>query len=229
MRTVLRSMLAAASLAALAACGGGSAQPAPTPTETPRPSAFGAAAAIEMDPAPDLPGEYVNLPELYQDERGLAHYGADSSEGPNTANHVTGDVDYEGAGNSNPPVGGPHWGSTACGTDPATAPQNCGPAPWGIYRVPWAAETLVHNLEHGGVVVWYNTADQAIIDDLESFARDLFPVVLTPYPDMEEEMIAITSWGRIDKFPVSEYSRDRLEEFNDVHNCRFNPEELPDC
>ena len=193
-------------------------------------SSFEGAAAIELDPAPDLPGEYVNLPELYKDERGLAHYGASSSEGPNTATHVTGDVDYAAAGNSNPPVGGPHWGAGTCGPDPETSPGNCGPAPWGIYRAPWDAETLVHNLEHGGAVIWYNTTDQSVIDDLENYVKDVKgPVVLTPYPDMEPEMVALTTWGRIDKFPVSEYTTDRVDQFIDANNCRFNPEDLPSC
>ncbi len=189
---------------------------------------FAAAADIEKDPAPDLPGEYVNLPEIYQDERGLATYGSDGTV-PNTAPHVSVDVDYEADGNSNPPAGGPHWGSAGCTQDPEDTPRFCGPAPWGIYRAPWEPSTLVHNMEHGGMVIWYNTTDQAIIDDLEDFARDLFPVVLTPYPDMEDEYIAVTTWGRIDKFPVSEYNRERVEEFEAAHNCRFNPEDLPDC
>jgi hypothetical protein len=41
---------------------------------------------------------------------------------------------------------------------------------------------------------------------------------------MEPETVAITSWTRIDKFPVSELTRERLQEFVDDHNKRFNPE-----
>ena len=183
-------------------------------------------AAIELDPAPGLPGEYVALPEIYQDERGLATYDSDDSV-PNTAPHVTEDVDYAGAGNSNPPAGGPHWAG-GCPRSPLNASQ-CSPAPWGIHRDPWPAETLVNNMEHGGMVIWYNTTDQEIIDDIESFVQGVFPVALSPYFDMEDETIALTTWGRIDKFPVSEYTRERLETFEDIHNCRFNPEDLPDC
>ncbi len=185
------------------------------------------AAEVERDPAPDLPGEHVNLPELYADERGPATYRSNGSV-PNTAKHVAADVDYEAAGNSNPPAGGPMW-SGDCGRDAESSPDVCGPAPWGVFRTPWRPETLNHNMEHGGVVIWYNTADQEIIDDLEDFVEDLFPVVLTPYPDMEDEYVAVTTWGRIDKFPVSEYTRERLEEFNDAHNCHFRPEGMSDC
>ncbi len=229
MRSLLFGALLLFVVTLAAACSSGDSDQPPDPTTaTPTPLArFGAAAAIELDPAPDLPGEYVNLPEIYQDERGLASYGSDGSV-PNTAPHVTVDVDYAGVGNSNPPAGGPHWAG-ACPRDPLEAPPFCGPAPWGIYRDPWPAETVVHNMEHGGMVVWYNTTDQDIIDEMEGFAQDLFPIVLMPYPDMEDEHIAVTTWGRIDKFPVSEYSRERIEEFEEVHNCRFNPESLPDC
>ena len=81
-------------------------------------------------------------------------------------------------------------------------------------------------MEHGGTIVWYNTTDQATIDDLEDFVEDNRDklLVLTPYPDMEDEYVAITVWARRDKFPVSEYSRDRLEDFMDDFYCKFDPE-----
>ena len=47
---------------------------------------------------------------------------------------------------------------------------------------------------------------------------------MTPYADMEEETIALTSWSRIDKFAVSEYSEDRVEEYIDAHVCRYDAE-----
>jgi len=188
---------------------------------------FAGAAKIEADPAPDLPGEYVNLPEIYADGSTLAHYGA--SDGPNTNSHVTRDVDYTNQGL--PPAGGPHWGSSSCGDDPKNAPAFCGPAPWGIYRDPWSAESLVHNLEHGGLVVWYNTTDTSIRDQLEDivagYGNKNALVVMAPYPEMESETIALTAWGRRDKFPVSDYSEDRVKTFIDKLKCRFNPESMP--
>jgi hypothetical protein len=187
-------------------------------------SNFDEAAKIEADPAPDLPGTYVNLPEIYQ-----GFYGND--DGPNTAEHVTRDVDYVADGNSNPPVGGPHWGASSCGDDPLTAPSFCGPTQWGIYREPWDPESLVHNMEHGGLVLWYNTENQQVIDELEDIVKgyldDDVLMVMTPYPDMEADTIAVTAWARIDKFPVSEYTEDRVREFIDVMKCRFNPETMP--
>lgn len=175
----------------------------------------------ERNPAPDKAGEYVNLPEVYQNERGLASYIGGNV--PNTAPHVNEDVDYSDQGL--PPAGGPHW-SGACGEDPEDAPRFCGPAPLGIYRAPWSASTLIHNMEHGGTVIWYNTTDQAVIDDLEDFAnsnRDK-NLVLAPYPEMAEEQVAITVWSRRGLIPASEYTRDFIDEFMDDWYCAFDPE-----
>ena len=177
---------------------------------------------VEENDDPALPGVWVNLPEIYGDENGLAHYG----ESPGTAPHVSRDVDYSEQGL--PPVGGPHWGSGACPSDPDDARPFCGPVLPGIYRLPWPAESLVHTMEHAGVVIWYNTTDQTVIDKLEDFARDNDDrnLVLTPYPEMEEERVAITVWARRDKFPVSEYDRDRLDDFLDEFYCKFDPEDF---
>jgi hypothetical protein len=191
-------------------------QPQATATQA---SPFAAAQTVEADADPSLPGEFVDLPAIYG-----GPYGNPTS--PNTNGHVIGPVDYTAQGL--PPVGGPHWGSGACGEDPDTAPANCGPVPWGIFRKSWPAESLVHNLEHAGVVIWYKTANQETISNLEAFAEEKLQagkrLVLAPYPDMEDEHVAITVWSRRDVFPVSEYTQDRLRHFVDVLYCRFDAE-----
>ena len=173
------------------------------------------AIAAEADDSATWPGEYIDLPAIY----GGAY--------PETAGHVSRDVDYEADGNANPPVGGPHWSGGGC-EDPESASPFCGPAPWGIFRDAYQPETLVHNMEHGGVVVWYNFDDTALRDQLEAVVKahleDDQLVVLAPYPDMEADTIAITSWTRIDQFPVSEFTPERIDTFIDAHDRRFNPE-----
>jgi hypothetical protein len=195
---------------------------------------FASAAKIEADQAAGLPGQYVNLPEAWADGSTPAHYGA--SSGPNTNSHVTHDVDYSkevtaNAANGLPPAGGPHWGATTCGSDPATAPAFCGPVPWGIYRVPWPASSLVHNMEHAGVVVWYNTANIDIRNKIEAEATKRLKagnlVVVTPYPDLPPDTIAMTAWARRDVFAASEYTDSRLDTFIKTFACRFNPENIP--
>jgi hypothetical protein len=179
-------------------------------------------AAIEADPAPDLPGEYVNLPSIYE-----GYYG--NTEGTNTAEHVSEPVDYSEQGQ--PPAGGPHWGNGTCPENPADAPPFCGPVGWGIYRAEWPAESVVHSLEHGGLVIWYNTTDQAVIDDLEDLAKDELNndvlLVMVPYSKMDAETVAVTAWARRFIQPASEYNRDDFANFIDTMKCRFNPESMP--
>ena len=179
-----------------------------------------AAIAAEADASTTLPGEFVNLPEIY---------GGSYST---TGGHVTRQIDYASdcsptdpdVCNSNPPAGGPHW-SGACGDDPSEAPAFCGPAPFGVYEEEWEPETLVHNMEHAGVVLWYNTDDQQIINELQELFGDRGGnLVMAPYSDMEEDTIAVTSWSRIEKFAVAEYTKERVGAFIDSHLKRFNPE-----
>ncbi|MBI4570748.1 MAG: DUF3105 domain-containing protein [Chloroflexi bacterium] len=216
------SIVIALAALALVACGGGGGGDEESPTATvvataTEESSQDAARRVEADDDPSLPGEYVDLPAIYG-----GHYGGE----PNTGPHVRATVDYSRQGL--PPVGGPHWGSAACGTDPSEAPPFCGPAPWGIYREAWEPETLVHNMEHAGVVIWYNTSDQDVIDELEAFAQEKLSagtlLVLAPYPDMGDETVAITVWSRRDVMAADELDLDRIQEFIDVLYCRFDPE-----
>lgn len=120
---------------------------------------------------------------------------------------------------SNPPTSGPH-----------------GPiAPWGVSDGPVPKESAVHNMEHGGVVIWYDCeggptpldvagcdqlrADLAGIVDLR---RDegMF-VLMTPYPGMERH-IALTAWQYLDTF--DEFDAARIEAFIVSFECRFDPE-----
>ena len=95
--------------------------------------------------------------------------------------HLPDGTTYD-AYNSVPPASGPHWDV---------------PAPWGIYGVPIPNERQLHNLEHSGVMIQYNTEDLELIRKLRQFARDQpnFPcyLIVAPYPDMDVT-IALTAW-----------------------------------
>ncbi len=182
---------------------------------------FGPAQEAEADASPDLPGEFINLPELYGDGEGYSE----------TASHVTREIDYE-EGQGLPPTGGPHWGSGACPRDFEDAQAFCGPVVAGFYDAddPWEAGSLIHNMEHGSTVVWYNTEDEEIIEDLADFGGDNSgdspALVVSFFPEMEAESVAITTWSRRLVMTVAEYDRDALQDFFDVHNCRFDPEDF---
>ena len=213
---LLVALIAVVVVTALRGGGGGTSEPTPTAQAT-TVNRLSPAQTVEADDDPSLPGEYVDLPAIYG-----GHYG----DQPGTASHVSYAIDYSPQGL--PPAGGPHWGSGPCGDKPSEAPLLCGPVVWGIYREPWPAESLVHNLEHAGVVIWYNTSDQGVIDRLESYASAKLDadtrLVLAPYPDMAAETVAITVWSRRDTMPASELDTARLDDFIDVLYCRFDPE-----
>jgi hypothetical protein len=89
---------------------------------------------------------------------------------------------------TNPPTSGNHWGQAAT---------------WGIYPSrPPADERLVHNLEHGGVIISYNPAkvDEATVEQLKTLTRDLQSsrvcIILTPRSSIQDDKpIALTAWG----------------------------------
>jgi hypothetical protein len=114
---------------------------------------------------------------------------------------------------SNPPTSGPHAQS---------------PMPFGVLANPAPKENLIHNMEHGGVVIWYNTTNQQIIDQLKKITEQQMDrrrlVVLSAYSEMETDYVAVTGWTRLDKFPISEFSEKRVNDFVEEHQRRFNPE-----
>jgi len=114
---------------------------------------------------------------------------------------------------SNPPTSGPHSGN---------------PMGFKVLENPAPKENLLHNMEHGGVVIWYNTEDAAIIKELAAIAEDYLSrrklVVMTKYTEMEPDTIALTAWTRLDKFPVSAFTKKRVQDFINAHERRFNPE-----
>ena len=82
--------------------------------------------------------------------------------------------------NSFPPSSGPHYQQ---------------PAPWGIYEDPIAQTILVHNLEHGGIVLQYGDVGEETVKDIQSFYQDdPDGLVVAPYPKLGKK-IALTAWN----------------------------------
>lgn len=103
-----------------------------------------------------------------------------------TRDHVPDGTDVQYT--TDPPTSGNHW---------------AGPATWGIYPSrPPADERLVHNLEHGGVIISYNPekVDEPTIENLRELTRDLqrsrVCIILTPRSSIQDDKpIALTAWG----------------------------------
>jgi hypothetical protein len=82
--------------------------------------------------------------------------------------------------NSFPPSSGPHYQS---------------PAPWGIYEDPIKQTILVHNLEHGGIVIQYGDVGEETVRDIQSFYQDdPNGLIVAPYPKLGKK-IALTAWN----------------------------------
>jgi uncharacterized protein DUF3105 len=83
--------------------------------------------------------------------------------------------------NSDPPSSGPHYNT---------------PAPWGLYTEPIKQTILVHNLEHGGIVVQYGSGVSGDeVKKLESFYQgDPYGLVVAPYPKLGTKF-ALTAWN----------------------------------
>lgn len=101
--------------------------------------------------------------------------------------------------NSNPPTSGWHFGQ---------------PADWGVYKQELPDETLIHNLEHGGIWISYKPD---IPDDIKKKLEDFYEkygrkTIVTPRLKNDAD-IALVAWGRLDTFSVSEYSDERVEKF----------------
>ena len=93
-------------------------------------------------------------------------------------------VQYE----TNPPSAGPHAGS---------------PGPTGFFDTPQEAEHLVHNMEHGQIVLWFDpAAPQQVKDDLQAVVeKQPATTVATPYEGLEEYNFYMTAWNKAPDAP----------------------------
>jgi len=88
--------------------------------------------------------------------------------------------------NSNPPTSGYHVGSMI--------------SPWGIQKEPVADKVSTHNIEHGGVIIFYKQSlDADSLAKLDTLARDLQRqnqcLLMTPRPDDQiDHPIVVTAW-----------------------------------
>ncbi|TMC31727.1 MAG: DUF3105 domain-containing protein [Chloroflexi bacterium] len=96
-----------------------------------------------------------------------------------------------------PPTSGQHWPSPAA------------PAPWGIKTSTLPFEVSTHNLEHGGVVIYYAAdTSSAQVDQMRALVRSLQSagfnkIVLEPWADMpKESKVILTAWDWILKQPT---------------------------
>ena len=102
--------------------------------------------------------------------------------------------------NSDPPTSGPHTDALA---------------PWGVHNDRIDKEMQLHNLEDGGVVINYSCQDcPDLVERLKVITGRYDRVVLAPYSGLDRR-IALTAWGKIDKF--DEFDEARIVKFIKAH------------
>jgi hypothetical protein len=120
-----------------------------------------------------------------------------------------------------PATSGPHWN-----LGDGIAPIN-----WGVYPTPVAEPAVVHNLEHGGVVIWYQkTATQDDINKLTQWTQQAlngtsYKVVLSPWDGQDfGHPIAVTAWDWL--LYLDSADIDQIQKFQDSHPASDAPEPL---
>lgn len=119
--------------------------------------------------------------------------------------HIDPDSD-PGTYNSNPPTSGPHYAQEA----------EVGFFDSNIYTYP--AGYLVHNLEHGYVIFWYNCdiLDESTCTELKTQIRsvmdELGGVKMIAYPwNSIDAPLVMTSWGHLQRFET--FNADQAKAF----------------
>jgi len=113
-------------------------------------------------------------------------------------------VDY----NSSPPTSGPHYEKWS---------------QWGIYNEAPQDEQLVHNLEHGGIIISYSPRllEAEELEQVRQQARELSAInpriIVTPRTGMQQA-IALTAWGYLQELDV--YDAAAIDEFYNAHIAR---------
>lgn len=128
-------------------------------------------------------------------------------------------------------AGGTHIADGAQGTGYTSVPATSGqhwnsadsPGPWGVYPTAQPQERLLHNLEHGGIVIWYqpalvSTADLATLTQYvqQQVTTERFKVILTPWSGANfNHPIAVTAWNWLLYLDTADL--DKIDAFTDAH------------
>ena len=148
-------------------------------------------------------GEYVE---------GVGVQQALMSTGPSGLNvHIDNDQTVEYS--TSPATSGDHWAT----------PISCG-----FYEDGLSDERIVHNLEHGNIVVSYNLASEEEVDRLrdalESIGKNAIWGVARSYDKIPSGTVALAAWGVLDT--MQEVDEDRLKTFFDTYSGAMGPERI---
>lgn len=115
-----------------------------------------------------------------------------------------------------PPTSGPHYG------------QPLAPTRWGVHEEQIEDEVLIHNLEHGGIGIFYDCPDGCddIVQELTALVErgtdGGLKIILSPYAGMQNR-ISLAAWNFLDQF--DEYDDGRVQAFINAHESSPNSPE----
>jgi hypothetical protein len=127
-----------------------------------------------------------------------------------------------------------------CGADPySSLPATSGPhwdtpANWGAYSTPQNESQLLHNLEHGGIVIWYdpNAVTQEQIGEIDAYVEGQvatgqggrFKFISSPWGGSEPlgGPVAVTAWRHL--LTLDAFDMDAIRAFADASYLRYAPE-----
>jgi hypothetical protein len=128
------------------------------------------------------------------------------------------------AGNRHIPDGTQGTGYTSV---PATSGQHWNtadsPGPWGVYTTAQPQERMLHNMEHGGIVIWYQPSllgadDLAKLTQLvqQQITTERFKMILVPWSGTDfGHPIAVTAWDWLLYLDTADL--DKIRAFTDAH------------
>jgi hypothetical protein len=97
---------------------------------------------------------------------------------------------------------------------------------WGVVDEELPDELVIHNMEHGGVIIRYDCPEGCpdLVSQLAEVTFRYQKVILSPYTGLGTR-IAVAAWTYLDKF--DEFDEDRIVQFIDAHmNSPESPEPL---
>ena len=106
------------------------------------------------------------------------------------------------------------------------------PQPCGFYQGEVPDERVVHNLEHGNIVISYNLPNPADVDALENVYNDLggwkdHYTVVRSYSRIAPGQVALSAWGVLDI--MDGVDQNRIERFYEHYVGRLGPEGAISC
>jgi hypothetical protein len=129
----------------------------------------------------------------------------------------------------------PGYNTVEYGTDPPTSGKHIGElAQPGVHDQPVPNEVMVHQMEHGYPIIWYNCDAEPAFDaeqcrDLRNALGEIavaaggdgIKLVMTPDTTMEHR-IALTAWQYMDT--MDEVDEERIRTFLETFECNYDPE-----